>query len=208
MKIYSYIKNYLVIILLITLALVSRCSVASAQDWDIDLLKKINPDPPTSKYWQYTSNSIYYVPASVSFGQLVYGIGQGSSLTRNRSYETFISIGLSTIIGEVLKYTIREQRPSDKYPGEIFVNSPTNDPSFPSGHTLLAFATATSLALEYKKWYVTGPAYLWAGSVGFSRMYLGKHYPSDVLAGAAIGILSGVVSHRFSINVLKSYNMK
>jgi hypothetical protein len=208
MKIYSYIKNYLIIILLITLALVSRCSVASAQDWDIDLLKKINPDPPTSKYWQYTSNSAYYVPTSVPFSQLIYGIGQGSSLTRNRAYETFISIGLSTIIGEVLKFTIREQRPSDRYPGEIFVNSPTNDPSFPSGHTWLAFATATSLALEYKKWYVTGPAFLWAGSVGFSRMYLGKHYPSDVLAGAAIGILSGVVSHRFSINVLKSYNMK
>jgi membrane-associated phospholipid phosphatase len=208
MKIYSYIKNYLIIILLITLALVSRCSVVSAQDWDIDLLKKINPDPPTSKYWQYTSLSAYYVPASVSIGQLIYGIGQGSNLTRNRSYETFISISLGTIIGEVLKFTVREQRPSDRYRGEIFVNSPTKDPSFPSGHTILAFATATSLALEYKKWYVTGPAYLWAGSVGFSRMYLGKHYPSDVLAGAAIGALSGVVSHRFSVNVLKSYNMK
>ena len=141
-------------------------------------------------------------------GQLFYGIGQGSGLTRNRSYETLISIGISGIIGEVLKYTIKEVRPSNRYPGVIFVNSQTKDPSFPSGHTLVAFATATSLALEYKKWYITGPAFLWAGSVGVSRMYLGKHYPSDVLVGTILGIASGVVSHRFSINVLKSYNMK
>jgi membrane-associated phospholipid phosphatase len=203
---FIYIKNYLIVFT--TLILVSWCSVTFAQDWDIDLLKKINPDPPTSKYWQYTSNSVYYIPAGVVVGQLAYGIAQGSSLTRNRAYETFMSIGFSVIVGEILKYTIKEERPSDRYPGEIFVNSPTNDPSFPSGHTLVAFATATSLALEYKKWYVTGPAFLWAGSVGFSRMYLGKHYPSDVLAGMALGILGGVVSHRFSINVLKSYNMK
>ena len=192
----------------LTLILAGFCSVAVAQNLDVDILKAVNPEHPDSKYWQYTSNSLYYVPVGVSAGQLFYGIGQGSSLTRNRSYETLISVGISGIIGEILKYTIKEPRPSVRYPGLVFTNSETRDPSFPSGHTLVAFATATSLALEYKKWYVTGPAYLWAGSVGFSRMYLGKHYPSDVLAGMAIGILSGVVSHKFSINVLKSYNMK
>lgn len=194
--------------ILITLLLFFCGLKVFAQNLDVNILKAINPEHPDSKYWQYTSNSIYYVPASVTFGQLFYGMGQGSGLTRNRAYETFISIGISGIIGEVLKYTIKEVRPADRYPGIIFANSETKDPSFPSGHTLVAFATATSLALEYKKWYVTGPAFLWASSVGFSRMYLGKHYPSDVFVGMALGVLSGVVSHRFSINVLKSYNMK
>jgi membrane-associated phospholipid phosphatase len=194
--------------IILTVLLAFSCSLVSAQNWDVNLLDKINPQHPDSKYWQYTSNSIYYAPASVSFGQLFYGIGQGSSLTRKRSYETFMSIGLAAVVGEILKYTVKEKRPSDRYPGKIFVNSSTTDPSFPSGHTFVAFATATSLALEYKKWYVTGPAFLWAGSVGFSRMYLGKHYPSDVFAGLALGVLSGVISHKFSVNVLKSYNMK
>jgi undecaprenyl-diphosphatase len=62
-----------------------------------------------------------------------------------------------------------------------------NSPSFPSGHTSVAFSTATSLYLAYPKWYVAVPAFTYAASVGYSRMYLGVHYPSDVLAGAVIG---------------------
>lgn len=49
------------------------------------------------------------------------------------------------------------------------------------------FALATSLSLSYPKWYIIVPSYAWAGSVGYSRMDLGVHYPSDVLAGAVIG---------------------
>jgi membrane-associated phospholipid phosphatase len=198
-----FIRYYITIILLLICG-----SRLFAQNLDVNILNAINPEHPDSKYWQYTSNSIYYTPAAIAAGQFSYGVFQGSGLTRNRAYETLISVGISGIIGEVLKYTIKEVRPSVRYPGVIFTNSDTKDPSFPSGHTLVAFATATSLALEYKKWYVSGPAFLWAGSVAYSRMYLGKHYPSDILAGTVIGVLSGVVSHRFAIGVLKSYNMK
>lgn len=62
--------------------------------------------------------------------------------------------------------------------------------SFPSGHTSSAFALATSLSLDHPKWYVIAPAYLYASMVGYSRCYLGVHYPSDVLAGAVIGTAS------------------
>jgi undecaprenyl-diphosphatase len=47
---------------------------------------------------------------------------------------------------------------------------------------------ATSLSLATKKWYVAVPAYLWASGVAYSRMYLGVHYPSDLLGGIVIGI--------------------
>jgi undecaprenyl-diphosphatase len=67
-------------------------------------------------------------------------------------------------------------------PGDEF------DPySFPSGHSAMAFSVATSLSLAYPKWYVIGPSYLWASSIAVSRMWLGVHYPSDVVVGALLG---------------------
>jgi len=67
----------------------------------------------------------------------------------------------------------------------------------------MAFATATSLSLEYPKWYVIVPAYTWAGTVGYSRMHLGVHYPSDVLIGALVGAGSAFITHKVNQKLLK-----
>ena len=62
--------------------------------------------------------------------------------------------------------------------------------SFPSGHTTIAFTMATIAGHEYSKLRI--PLYILAFGTAFSRIYLGRHYPSDVLAGAAIGTLAGL----------------
>lgn len=67
--------------------------------------------------------------------------------------------------------------------------------SFPSGHAALSFALATSWSLSHPEWYVAGPAFAWAGSVAVSRVWLGIHYPSDALAGAALGSGMAVLVH-------------
>jgi undecaprenyl-diphosphatase len=67
--------------------------------------------------------------------------------------------------------------------------------SFPSGHTTTAFAAATVIMLCLPRNYgIFG--YILAGLIGFSRLYLGVHYPSDVLAGILLGILIGVVTYQ------------
>ncbi len=79
---------------------------------------------------------------------------------------------------------------------------------FPSGHTSLAFAIATSLSLKYPKWYVIAPSYVWACSVGYSRMNLGVHYPSDVLAGAVLGAGSAFLTYKLNEWFWKKQNNK
>lgn len=59
--------------------------------------------------------------------------------------------------------------------------------AFPSGHATLAFAVAASWSLSHPDWYVVAPSLLWASGVSLSRVWMGVHYPSDVLAGALLG---------------------
>ena len=67
--------------------------------------------------------------------------------------------------------------------------------SFPSGHTSSAFAIATSLSASYPEWYVIVPSMAWATTVGVSRVWLGVHYPSDVLVGAGLGAGTAILVH-------------
>ena len=75
--------------------------------------------------------------------------------------------------------------------------------SFPSGHATGAFALATAFSHSYPK--ITIPAYLGAAAIGLSRVYLGRHYPADVLAGALIGYATArfVIRYREKVLALK-----
>ena len=94
----------------------------------------------------------------------------------------------------VIKRLVRRTRPYRVYDelvpryGELDAELLQRDSySFPSGHATLAFALATSTALSYPRWYVVAPTLGWAGAVATSRVWLGVHYPSDVLVGAVLG---------------------
>ena len=90
----------------------------------------------------------------------------------------------------------------------IFPNKIELDYAFPSGHTSSAFATATSLALATKKWYVAVPVFAWSAGVGYSRIYVGQHYPSDVIMGALVGTGSAFICHWASKQLSKRKKSK
>ena len=96
------------------------------------------------------------------------------------------------VVNMVIKPLVARIRPYDFDSAIRIIIAPPGDFSFPSGHTAVAFAAAASLGSLCKKARV--PAFAFASLMGLSRIYLMVHYPSDVLAGAVLGSLCGLLA--------------
>ena len=107
----------------------------------------------------------------------------------------FLTVVVADVIADVLaevgKTVFDRHRPFETQLGP---RSSTH--SFPSGHSATAFACATVLASLAPRW--RGPFYLLAALIALSRVYNGLHYPTDVLAGSALGVLVGLAVLRLS----------
>lgn len=184
-------------------ALIFFCLGAVAQGIDLDITKAINPMDPNSTYWKGTSYSTYVAGVGLPVGLLVAGLIKGDRQLKRNAYEMTGALAIQLITTEIMKRAFDRRRPWEKYPNDIFPYKHSGGKSFPSGHSSTAFSLATSLTLEYKKWYISVPAYLWAGSVGYSRVYLGAHYFSDVVGGAIVGTGSALLAHWLNHKLFK-----
>ena len=117
-------------------------------------------------------------------------IVSGGILAKSRKlfYRLLLLYGIQSAILYGLKYLVGRQRPIflleipsriSAGPGEIL------DPSFPSGHTLYAFMMATLLAHWFPRHKFV--FFIIACFIGWTRIYLGLHYPTDVIAGGILG---------------------
>ena len=102
--------------------------------------------------------------------------------------------------GPVKGYFLR-QRPWAVLEEDIVIGKRTTDSSFPSGHTAGSVAAALAMSRCYPE-HRTGLLAI-AGAVGFSRVYLGHHYPSDVLGGAAIGAAVALAAGRITDTLVR-----
>ena len=124
-----------------------------------------------------------WVAAGVAFGWL------GGRHGRRAGLATAVaSLGTTYLVQRWIKPVFRRKRPWMERDVAV-VGIRTTDPSFPSGHTASSFAAATAVTAYYPK--AAPLAFALAAGVGASRVHLGHHFPSDVAAGALLGVVTG-----------------
>jgi undecaprenyl-diphosphatase len=99
-----------------------------------------------------------------------------------------LSFAFEVAAYKIIKQSVKRRRPFQQMAGFVNLIVPQDAFSFPSGHTAGAFVVATMVSSCWPVSLI--PLILWALLVGFSRIYLRVHYPTDVVAGACLGILS------------------
>lgn len=117
--------------------------------------------------------------------------------TRTVGIAGLIALAIGALITNLaLKNLVARTRPYEVIEGLTLLVGKQSDFSFPSGHSCASFAAATAyykMAQKgHQKWGVL--ALVLAGFIAFSRLYVGVHYPTDVIAGIVIGVLSGIMA--------------
>jgi undecaprenyl-diphosphatase len=180
----TYFRHSLCVLMIIACsASVSLTAEASAfRDADHDLFRYIHEDlengflDATTPVIQRMGDSQVYTGVCMllcAFGD------ERMAETGKLAAAAFMEAGF---VAYILKQTVGRPRPLDE--------DRTETDSFPSGHTTFAFTMATVAGHKYTKFRI--PLYIVAAGTAFSRIYLGRHYPSDVVAGALIGTLAGI----------------
>jgi membrane-associated phospholipid phosphatase len=188
-----YSKAIFISLFIVTLCCNATFAQSRLQQFDdriiIDLQNQRTPQQ--TGIMMFLSTHDRYGDIGIPVGLLIAGaINNDKGMRENAAYIAS-STALSTGITFLLKHIVKRPRPFVQNINVVPVYR-AGSTSFPSGHTSSTIATATALSIAYPKWYVIAPAFLWAGATGYSRMYLGVHYPTDVAAGALIGAGSAV----------------
>lgn len=112
---------------------------------------------------------------------------------RKIGFMILVALALGSILGEgIIKNIIQRDRPFISMEGiDMLIKAPTSY-SFPSGHTTSSFAAAGVILINFKNKSIY--AFILAGLIAFSRIYLGVHFPTDIIAGIVLGLSCSYVS--------------
>ncbi len=112
--------------------------------------------------------------------------------TRKMGLCTLLALGIGALCTNViLKHLVARPRPWLDVAGLIPLVDERDPNSFPSGHTCAAFAFASAGLWSFPAKWIKALTLGFAALMGFSRLYVGVHYPSDVFAGAMVGLFAG-----------------
>lgn len=169
------------------------------QELDRELMQHIS-------YNRSAELDLFFESVSLSSPIVEYGtaveLGVSGYLSDDKDALDIGIVSLSSLLATqtvcvVLKYIVNRERPNlgkNSYQPRLLLNTRLT-PSFPSGHTASSFAFATALSYKYPDFQILLFGY--AALSGFSQVYVGNHYPLDVLAGAILGygISAIVINH-------------
>jgi membrane-associated phospholipid phosphatase len=196
-----YSSPILTFSLLLTLVAVSQ---PSSTAWEWRYLKKIEANRTSGgiHFNQTISDLSDPLSLAIPIAYLTTGFVTKDSLVKTRGLTLLSSFAINVGFTYTLKKTFNRPRPAESDPS-FTVLTPASSRSFPSGHTSEAFSLATTLSILHPKWYIIIPSYTFASLVGYSRIYLGAHYPSDVIAGALVGMGAAWLNHQ----VIKQWHL-
>lgn len=145
------------------------------------------------------------VTFGIGGGILVAGTIAGKPEVQRSGGRVLLSIIAAGLTTGVLKAGTGRYRPAESDDPYIFKPFSGHD-SFPSGHATMAFALATSLSNEIKNGWVSAALYTFATGTAWSRLNDERHWLSDVLAGATVGITTATIVHRHPPRLLAEPN--
>ncbi len=160
--------------------------------WDVRLFRALNEVPPAAEA-VLTPLSRLFLPAGII---AVAGLAAVHTVVRNRGALPVaaggVAAGIAWGLVHVAKAVTGRPRPYEAVAGAVLRQEPAHGLSFPSSHTAVALAAAIALT-PFLARALAAAGIGYAALVGWSRVYLGVHYPLDILGGAGIGMAAGGV---------------
>jgi len=163
---------------------------AGATGWDLSLFRMLNEVPPAVAS-VLTPLAHLFRPAGIVIAVVLI---TGYVVAWNRSAlpvaAAAVAAGAAWALANLAKAIADRPRPYQVVAGAVLRQQPAHGTSFPSSHTAVTVAVVIAL-LPFLPRVLAGVAIAYAVLVGWSRVYLGVHYPLDVLAGGGIGLAVG-----------------
>lgn len=166
--------------------------------WDKDLFVYLNSihhpwlDPIMAFLSSYVSWAI------VCFGVIILMIYKNKNRGVTASLFMLLGLGINSLTNNLIKLVIMRPRPGSEIPLQEIIRQLEDvgsSYSFFSAHSSNSICLALFVALYFRNKYYSIVAFAWAVIVAYSRIYVGKHYPLDIMVGIMFGIFTGYLSY-------------